>query len=43
MWYRGWLSSINVITGKWIVPFYDDDETTKVNFPDKDVCLLNQK
>ena len=21
----------------WVVRFYDDDETTEVNFPDKDV------
>jgi len=37
MWYRGWLSSVNVITGKWIVRFCDNDETTEANFPDKDV------
>ena len=37
VWYRGWLSTVNLITGKWVVRFYDDDETTEVNFPDKDV------
>ena len=40
IWYRGWLSSFNFETGKWIVKFYDDDDTTEVNFPDKDVRLL---
>ena len=34
-WYRGWLSSFNFQTGKWIVKFYDDNETTEVNFPDE--------
>ena len=29
IWYRGWLSTVNLITGKC------DDETAKVNFPDK--------
>ena len=37
VWYRGWLSTVNLITGKWVVRFYDDDEMTGVNFPDKDV------
>ena len=32
VWYRGWLSSYNFETGKWIVQFYDDDETTEVTF-----------
>ena len=41
VWYRGWLSSYNFETGKWIVKFYDDDETTEVTFPDKDVRMLN--
>jgi len=36
-WHRGRLSTVNVITGKWIVRFYDDDETTEVTFPDKDM------
>ena len=35
MWYRGWLSTFNIDTGKWIVKFYDDDETTEVDFPDE--------
>jgi len=39
-WYRGWLSSFNFATGKWKVQFYDDDETTEVTFPDKDVRLV---
>ena len=34
------LSSFNFNTGKWKVPFYNDDETTKVKFPDKDVKLI---
>ena len=41
MWYRGWLSSFNFQTGKWIVKFYDDNETTEVNFPDEEVRLVN--
>jgi len=40
VWYRGWLSTFNTVSGKWIVKFYDDDETTEVNFPDKDVRLV---
>ena len=24
---------------KWVVQFYDDDETTEVSFPDKEVRL----
>ena len=39
IWYKGWLSSFNFNTGKWVVQFYDDDETTEVSFPDKDVRL----
>ena len=39
IWYKGWLSSFNVNTGKWVVQFYDDDETTEVSFPDKEVRL----
>ena len=39
VWYRGWLSSYNFETGKWIVQFYDDNETTEVTFPDKDVRI----
>ena len=27
--YKGWLSSFNFSTGKWIVQFYDDNETTE--------------
>ena len=42
IWYKGWLSSFNFETGKWIVKFYDDNETTEVNFPDKDVRVLNK-
>ena len=34
IWYRGWLSTVNLITGKWVVRFYNN-ETTKVNVPDK--------
>ena len=34
--YRGWLSSYNFDTRKWIVKLYDDDGT-EVNFPDKEV------
>ena len=41
VWYRGWLSSYNFETGKWIVQFYDDDETTEVTFPDKEVRMVN--
>ena len=40
VWYKGWLSTFNCSTGKWIVKFYDDDETTEVDFPDKDVRLV---
>ena len=40
IWYRRWLSSYNFETGKWIVQFYDDNETTEVNFADE-VRLLN--
>ena len=41
-WYKGWLSmsSFNFKTGKWKVYFYDDNKTTAVNFPDKDVRLI---
>ena len=39
LWYKGWLSSFNFETGKWVVMFYDDDETTEVSFPDKEVRL----
>ena len=39
-WYHGWLSNFNFATGKWKVQFYDDDETTEVKFPDKDVRLV---
>lgn len=42
VWYRGWLSSYIFESGKWIVKFYDDDETTEVDFPDKDVRLVNK-
>ena len=41
VWYRGWLSSYNFETGKWTVQFYDNDETTKVTFPDKEVRMVN--
>ena len=37
VWYKGWLSTFNCSRGKWTVKFYDDDETTEVYFPDKDV------
>ena len=39
LWYKGWLSSFNFETGKWVVMFYDDDKTTEVSFPDKEVRL----
>ena len=39
LWYKGWLSSFNFETGKLVVMFYDDDETTEVSFPDKEVRL----
>ena len=42
VWYKGWLSNFNCSTGKWTVKFYDDDETTEVCFPDKDVRLVNK-
>ena len=42
-WYKGWLSSFNFSTGKWKVQFYDDNETTEVKFPDKDVRVINSK
>ena len=38
---KWWLSSFNFETGKWIVQFYDDSETTEVKFPDKDVRVIN--
>ena len=38
-WYKGWLSSFNFNTGKWIVQFCDDNENTEVSFPDKEVRL----
>ena len=41
-WYRGWLSSFNVITGKWIVKFYDNDDTTEVKFPEEHVRLVEK-
>ena len=41
VWYKGWLEKYNFDTGKWIVHFYEDNETTEVNFPDDDVGLLN--
>ena len=40
VWYRGWLDEYNFETGKWIVNFYEDSETTEVNFPDDEVQLL---
>ena len=40
LWYKGWLSSFNFETEKWVVMFYDDDETTEVSFPaDKEVRI----
>ena len=33
--------SLNFRTGKWIVKFYDDSETLEVNFPNKEVRLVN--
>ena len=39
LWYKGWLSSFNFETGKWVVMFYNDDETIDVSFPDKEVRL----
>ena len=39
-WYLGWLSSFNFNTGKLKVQFYDDNETTEVKFPDKNVRLI---
>ena len=42
VWYKRWLSNFNCSTGKWTVKFYDDDETTEVCFPDKDVRLVNK-
>ena len=39
LWYKGWLSSSNFETGKWIVMFYDNDKATEVSFPDKEVRL----
>ena len=41
VWYRGWLSSYNFETGKWIVRFYDDNETTEVSFPDAEVRVVD--
>ena len=42
IWYRGWLSSYNFEIEKWIVHFYDDNESTiEVKFPDADFRLLN--
>ena len=42
VWYRGWQClPITLKTGKWIVQFYDDDETTEVTFPDKEVRMVN--
>ena len=37
VWYRGWLSSYKFESGKWIVQFYDDNDTIEVSFPDKEV------
>jgi len=31
------MSTFNFSSGKWTVHFYDDNETTEVNFPDKEV------
>ena len=28
-------------TGKWIIKFYNDNETTEVNFPNEEVRLVN--
>ena len=42
LWYKGWLSSVNFSTGKWIIKFYDDDDTTETSFPDKEVRLCNE-
>ena len=41
VWYRGWLGDYNIETGKWVVHFYEDNETTEVNFPDDEVRVLN--
>ena len=40
VWYKGWLSTFNCSTRKWLVKFYEDDETTEVFFPGKDVRLV---
>lgn len=33
--------SFDVESGAWTVAFDDDEETTVVKFPDKDVCLID--
>ena len=41
VWYKGWLGDYNFETGKWVVHFYEDNETTEVNSPDDEVRVLN--
>ena len=41
IWYKGTLMSFDIGSGAWTVAFEDDEETTVVNFPDKDVRLIN--
>ena len=40
IWYKGTLVSFDVVSGKWTVEFDDDEETTSVKFPDKDVRVI---
>ena len=39
-WYRGIITSFNIKTGKWTVQFEEDDDTTEVMFPDKEVRFV---
>ena len=34
---------ITLKSGKWIVQFYDDNDTTEVSFPDKEVRIVKDK
>ena len=41
LWHKGWLYLPLILKQelKWVVMFYDDDETIEVSFPDKEVRL----
>ena len=44
VWYRGWLGDYNFETGKWVelMHFYEDNETTEVNFPNDEVRVATE-